>query len=74
MAKYSELTVICNGCGKPMRSLGEWPFQWPPDVERSNIQQTSRYACGTCRLPHADFPKGIPIMATIIEDEIGSKV
>lgn len=73
--KFDELIIICNGCGQPMQNMGEWPITYPRPKETvenytqtlQNVQRASRYSCMTCRTPHAEFSKGIPVMVAIIE-------
>jgi len=65
MTDFFNLTILCNGCGKPMRSMGEWPLVYPSSDGTNNIQQGARYACNTCRLPNPKFKKGVPVMASI---------
>jgi len=71
--KHGGLTILCNGCGNAMRDLGEWPVIWPKTeggIGHKNVQQASRYACQTCKIPTDDFAGGLPVMATIIETDL----
>ena len=69
-AKYTGLNVFCNGCGEPMRDLGEWPFVWPKSNKPGhNMQQSSRYVCRTCKYPNSpNVPVGIVILETDLSD------
>lgn len=70
MTKHDGLTILCNGCGEPMRSLGEWPVVFPKPTNGGtamNVQQATRYSCGTCRTPHPHYEKGIPVLISILE-------
>ena len=67
MTKYGSLTIICNGCGEPMRDFGIWPVQHPKIDKPMNTQTASCYACETCKTPHSSFKGGIPVRVCIIE-------
>ena len=73
MSKYTHLAIVCNGCGELMRDLGEWPITYPErggSVQVSkNLQQSTRYACKTCKTPHPSFERGVPVLISIIECE-----
>lgn len=66
---YADLVILCNGCGEPMRCMGEWPVQWPKAEKPKNIQQAFRYTCRTCRIPREGIKTGIPVMMTIVGSE-----
>lgn len=70
--KYSNLVILCNGCGNPMNNMGTWPVQWPKDgVDESNkhMQISSAYVCKTCRIPINYMGKQttVPVYCKIVE-------
>ena len=69
MKDFRGLTIICNGCGDPMREMGEWPVQWPKADKPKNMQQSFRYYCSTCRLPNPQYKPGIPFGINILVDD-----
>ena len=65
-SEAEALILTCNGCGEPMRFMGEWPVQWPKADHTMNIHQAYRWACPTCRTPHPRTPNGLPVLIAII--------
>lgn len=71
--KYGNLIVLCNGCGNPMRDMGEWPICYPAPKEvgpTMNVHQANRYMCTTCKMPHPDHKLGTSVMATILAEAV----
>lgn len=73
MTDMSRLIIICNGCGEPMRELGEWPVVFPKPEEDTtkgsrNVQQAYCYSCKTCKTPCATYAKGIPLKVSILRE------
>jgi RNase P subunit RPR2 len=62
----NELVTLCNGCGEPMRFMGEWPVQFPKSNGPKNIQQVYRWICRTCRTPSEASAKGVPVAISIV--------
>lgn len=64
-----KLSVICNGCGKLMRDMGEWPTTFPKEKDQAgHVLQCRRFMCTTCRIPSENYEKGYPVGFAIVDD------
>ena len=69
---HAKLNVICNGCGKLMRDMGEWPTQYPRgDDQPVRVLQSRRFMCQTCRVPSDAYERGYPVGFAIVDDGEG---
>lgn len=69
----TKLHALCNGCGKLMRDMGEWPVRYPREISSStvgsgNILQARLFACAEgCKTPSKDYDKGYPVMISLVD-------
>ena len=71
---FENCLVFCNGCGKPMRYIGEWPVKLPEqttcDDRQATIATAVCWQCTTCRIPSDASPwarkNGVSIFATLV--------
>jgi hypothetical protein len=68
-----KMSAICNGCGVPMRDMGEWPVTFPKGEGNPihyHTLQCRRFACRTCRIPDDKIAKGYPVMVALIDETV----
>ena len=67
-SRLKGATIICNGCGNPMRDYGILPLvQWPKhENPNANYQVCHKFAFSTCRISKDDYVNGVSMMISLV--------